>query len=783
MRRQLLFFTAFLLFVQFIAHSQDSTNFKKKSFQGKKPKVALVLSGGGAKGIAHVPTLQVLDSLGIVPDLIIGNSMGSIVGALYAMGYSGDSITNILKKTEWDNLIGGGVALKDVSVEEKAEFGRYAIEMDWMDGSLKLGNFLVNDQGLRELITLLTFPVYDVTNFDDLAIPYRAIATDIVNGKELVLSKGSLALAMRASMSIPGVFQAVDYKETLLIDGGLLNNFPVDVAKRMGADIIIGSDVGDVPFTKEKLQSLPALMSQTTMLNSNKKRPQNRELCDVLIDHSGKLSYSSADFDKANILYENGKQAVLEKMDTLRALAKMLKNYEQIKVNPPKPRDKFSFDTITYNGVSDANLALVKAHLNLETDTPYNVNEVIEGVNRAMGTTIFTQIAYDIDINSDAVELNFNAVERSPHQLKGGLHYDGYNGIGVVLNYTGRNLLGDASRTVITADIAEQPKLRLQYQKNFSKNRNWWWRAELYGEQKKQKVYLQGDYVENVRNRYHSFNNQVNWNISPMRSYVGLGVRYHNTNIKPTINPNLNENIFKFSMYDNYDVELYAHYKSNSMNKVFFATEGSEFKGWVGRSLLGNLKVNFTDKTIPDYNGDTNGFTRLGVDYEKRFPVSNIVTAIIGAAGHFTIDDAESTEEKLYSGLTLNSKYSLGGNLRSARSDFYIFPGLQDKELVMSQFIKLNLATQINVMHKVYITPHFNVASVGFGDFKDYIGDAFSNKGKWSDLDQPSILMSTGATFSYNSILGPVNFDMSYVNNINKLRFFIGIGFHLDSSD
>src|SRR5690606_27874702 len=125
------------------------------------------------------------------------------------------------------------------------------------------------------------------------------VATDIVRGQEMILDKGSLALAMRASMSIPGVFQAVSYEETLLVDGGLLNNFPVDVAKNLGADIIIGSDVGNEPFTKEKLQSLSTLMSQTTMLNSNIKRPENRALCDILIDHSGKLSYSTADFNKA----------------------------------------------------------------------------------------------------------------------------------------------------------------------------------------------------------------------------------------------------------------------------------------------------------------------------------------------------------------------------------------------------------------------------------------------------------------------------------------------------
>src|SRR5690554_1984482 len=253
MNKLVLLFTLFFLFRQYGVRAQDT---QTTTLPEKKPKVALVLSGGGAKGLAHLPTLQMLDSLGIVPDLIVGNSMGSIVGGLYAMGYSGDSIVNIVKQAKWDKLMGGGVSLKNVSAEEKAEFDRYVVELDWASGNLRLGNFLLNDQNLREFITVLTFPVYEVTDFDDLQIPFRAIATDIVKGEEVVLDGGSLALAMRASMSIPGVFQAVSANGTLLVEGGLLNNFPVDVAKRMGADIIIGSDVGRRPFTKQKLESL-----------------------------------------------------------------------------------------------------------------------------------------------------------------------------------------------------------------------------------------------------------------------------------------------------------------------------------------------------------------------------------------------------------------------------------------------------------------------------------------------------------------------------------------------
>ena len=208
--------------------------------QDKKPKVALVLSGGGAKGIAHIPVLQALDSLGIVPDLIIGTSMGSVVGGLYAMGYSGDSIANIANNANWDYLLAGDIPLSEVSVEEKSEFKKYLIELDVVNWSPKLNTSLLRDQNLREFLTLLTFPVYDIDNFDEFSIPFRAMTTDIVNGKEVILDKGSLSLAMRASMSVPSIFQPVVYENTLLVDGGILNNFPTNVAKHMGADIIIG---------------------------------------------------------------------------------------------------------------------------------------------------------------------------------------------------------------------------------------------------------------------------------------------------------------------------------------------------------------------------------------------------------------------------------------------------------------------------------------------------------------------------------------------------------------
>jgi NTE family protein len=285
------------------------------------------LSGGGAKGLAHIALLQTLDSLDIVPDLIVGNSMGSVVGGLYAMGYSGDSIANIVKKADWEQLIGGRVSLKNVSVEEKTEFNRYLIELDYAKGKINLGKFLLNDQNLRQFITTLTFPSYKINDFDKLPIPFRAVATDIVHGKIVVLKSGSLAMAMRASMSLPGVFSAVPYKETLLIDGAILNNFPVDIAKSLGADIIIGSDVGDGMMGKKELESISALLFQAGMLSSHLNNEKNRALCDILINHAENLTYGTTDFQRNQEIYAEGKLGVADKIAELVALSKRLKNY------------------------------------------------------------------------------------------------------------------------------------------------------------------------------------------------------------------------------------------------------------------------------------------------------------------------------------------------------------------------------------------------------------------------------------------------------------------------
>ena len=444
-----------------------STFCQKLAAQEEKPKVALVLSGGGAKGIAHIPLLQTLDSLGIVPDIIIGTSMGGVVGGFYAVGYSGDSISKIALTANWSELLGGDISLDDVSMEEKSEFKRHLVDFDIIEGKPKVNSGLLKDQKLREFITSYTYPVFAVNDFDELPIPYRAMTTDIVNGKEVLLEEGSISLAMRATMSIPAVFQPIPYENTLLVDGGVMNNFPVDVAKKMGFDIIIGSDVGGGLQEKEELNSITAQLFQAAMLTSNLKNPSNREACDILVDHMPHLTYSTGDFTKAAGIYEQGKIGTNLQLQALVDLAANLKKHKQREHKLPDVKDEFVLDSIFYDDISEANLDLIKARTNIQTGKKYSSQEIIDGIDRAMGTNLFNQITFDGGIVEGKKELHLTGHERSMNIVKGSLHYDTYRGVGLMVNYTGRNLIGKSSRLLLTVDIAEQPRFRLQYQKQF----------------------------------------------------------------------------------------------------------------------------------------------------------------------------------------------------------------------------------------------------------------------------------------------------------------------------
>jgi len=749
--------------------------------QEEKPKVAVVLSGGGAKGIAHIPLLQALDSLGIVPDIIIGTSMGGVVGGFYSVGYSGDSIYHIAHTADWNELLGGDISLDDVSMEEKSEFKRHLVDFDIIEGKPKVNSGLLKDQKLREFITSYTYPVFANNDFDELPIPYRAMTTDIVNGKEVLLEGGSISLAMRATMSIPAVFQPIPYENTLLVDGGVMNNFPVDVAKEMGFDIIIGSDVGGGLQEKDKLTSITAQLFQAAMLTSNLKNPSNREACDILVDHMPFLTYSTGDFTKAAEIYNEGKLGTNLQLAALADLANELKKYKQREHKLPDVKDEFVLDTVFYHNISEANLDLVKARANIQVGKKYSSKEIIGGIDKAMGTNLFNQITYDGGIVEGKKELHLTGHERSMNIIKGSLHYDSYRGVGIMVNYTGRNLIGKSSRIVVTADIAEQPRLRLQYQKQFGPDKTLWWRSEVLTEFLEQKFYYKGEVADEWKSNYFQFDNQFNKNLNSLHSYAGIGLSYEYSGMKPKNSTEINDNLIENYLFSNLEID--AHYLFSKMDKVYYPSKGTFIRVGVARSLIHDVDVDYSDNGIENVNGSTNGFTKAMLDFERRWAFSDKVTGILGANAAFIFEDKLKSDDYWFSDYGYAAMYSMGGTVTAPRKGSYVFPGLHEDELFVNQMMRLNLAVQINPFSKFYFSPHVNLATVGFRGFNDYIENAFSPVGDWSEGVEPSGVISAGINIGYHSFLGPLNFDISYVNDVNKVRVFFSVGILFNRSN
>ena len=668
--------------------------------------------------------------------------------------------------------------------EEKSEFKRHLVDFDIIEGKPKVNAGLLKDQKLREFITSYAYPVYNIKDFDKLPIPYRAMTTDIVNGKEYLFSEGSISLAMRATMSIPGVFQPVEYDSTLLVDGGVVNNFPVDVAQKLGADIIIGSDVSGGMQPKEKLSSIPSLLFQTGMLTSNLKNPESRANCDILVDHMPHLTHSTGDFEKASLIHEEGKLGVKESLKDLVALSEMLKGYEQRPHTLPDVENAFVLDTIIFKDITESNLELVKARMDIEIGKTYSSEEMLDGIDRAMGTTLFNQITYEGFFKDSLLGARLTGFEHSLHRVKGSLHYDSYRSVGILVNYTGRNVLGNASRIVVTADIAVQPRFRVQYQKTFGEKKDWWWRSEVMGEFLSQKFFLQGEIADNLKSRYVQFDNQINYNLNSRSSYVGMDLSYEYNRVLPEVDPAIKDNILNLSSYNVNNLELGAHYFYSRFDKVFYPSYGMLFRGFVSRSLLHDIDLFYSPESeLEDVRGSTNGFTKFGIDFEYRIPLKTNVTGIIGTNLSFIAEDPINGDEISFTEYGYTAKYSVGGILTAPRRGTYPFPGLHEDELFVNQLMNLQLALQFKPSSKIFIIPHFNLASVGFEDFSDYIDDAFSPSGRWSEGFETSAIISAGAQFAYNSFLGPLNFDVSWVNDINKVRVFFSVGLTFNRSN
>jgi NTE family protein len=289
----------------------------------EQPKIGLVLSGGGARGIAHIGVLRVLDSLQVPIDYVVGTSMGSIAGGLYALGYSPQELDSLALALDWPVLFSDSPQRKNLSYLEKWDSKRFQLTLPMEKFKIKAPSGLISGQKVSQLLNRLTVSYSETADFDQLPIPFSCVAADLISGNEVVLRQGYLANAIRASMSVPSIFAPVDWGDSLLVDGGILNNLPVDVVKKMGAEYIIAVNVGTPLKSREEIGNVVDVLMQSFGVAARKKEEQNLKMADLIITPDLK-GYSISDFVNSKIapMIEKGRLAANQHLPVLKTLSR-----------------------------------------------------------------------------------------------------------------------------------------------------------------------------------------------------------------------------------------------------------------------------------------------------------------------------------------------------------------------------------------------------------------------------------------------------------------------------
>ena len=416
-------------------------------------KVGLVLSGGGAKGIAHVGVLKVLEQAGIQVDVVTGTSMGSIIGGLYAIGYDAQSIEKVILGQNWVSLFNDKTERRHISILEKDLSSRYVGGFPLYKRKINLPTGLLAGQNVSALLSRLTWPVYDVDNFDNFQRPFRCVATDIETGDAVVFKSGYLPEAIRASMAIPSVFTPVEHNGKLLIDGGLTRNLPVQEALDMGANFIIAVDVGNPLYPKEQLYSLAKILTQAINFRIVASTKEQEKLCNILIRPAIE-EYTIADFFEADSLIARGESAARIILPQLQHLADSLRLYQSAKTFfPPAQLDSFYVSDIKIIGLNKVSRQLVEAKIALDVPQTISPAELEKIIDRLYGSLYFERVTCQFETQEIGVRLIIRVVEKVVNRLNFGLNYSTQHDAGILLNATFRNLMGHGTKLSIDSRL------------------------------------------------------------------------------------------------------------------------------------------------------------------------------------------------------------------------------------------------------------------------------------------------------------------------------------------
>ncbi len=723
---------------------------------GIRPKIGLALSGGGSKGIAHVGVLKVMEEAGLRPDYITGVSMGSIIGGMYAIGYSADSIHKILNAMNWDLNFTNVIPENKIVFTEKEHYRNSIVSLPVSAKKVRLPSGLINGQQIENQLSYYCWPAAGINDFSELPIPFMCLATDILTGKIVELKTGYLPDAMRASSAVPTFFTPVRIDTALLIDGGVLRNYAGVEAKQMGADIVIGSYTGFQTYSEEQLQSLPGIVKQIIFFKASEDFKIQKKVTDLLIEPKVK-GLSSMVFSNIDSIVERGYKAALPYKDYFRRLADSINRFGPAKV--PENilnRQLISFDKIEITGNKIYSDSQILGVLGIRPGEKIDKNTITEKIDLLFGKTWFEKVKYRILNRNDSLILNIDCIEESNSMLYGGGYYDKYLRSGIVLRMTFKDLLTTKSLIDFDAFIGQYYRTRVSLLQFLDRNQKFAISAVIYYDNTLLPMLHVMDEAGSFLNR--TFNTRLFINkYLGLNNMMNISLNFENSNFVPDF---VSIKSLKRVTYNTLSASY--NYQLNTIDTKNFPHRGTlfHFSAITSKLISGVLRNDYVIRAFKEGDAGDFSFKRLYSftgGFRNYIPAGRKLTLTLKGDFLYSFDIDTIT--------SLQNQYYLGGF--SAITDRSVpVTGFNSNEIAVNKFASAGADLYIDISKDTHLFLMTNIVAANEVPEKEKI----------------SILGGYGVGFGYMSIIGPMRIGImhglsSNPRYFNALKGFISIGY------
>lgn len=706
------------------------------------PQLGYALSGGGAKGLAHIGVLEVLEANGMMPDYITGTSMGSIVGSLYAMGYSPQQIQQLATAIDWDYYFTDSYPRTYLPIEERSGLDRYLFSFAVQNGQLVLPKGLIGGKKILNLLDGITAPVHTTKKFSHFFIPFRCVATDLETGEAYVFKEGSLRHAIRASMSIPSAFEPLEYKDHLLIDGMVARNLPVKDAFDMGADIVIGVDVGAPLSKKEELTNVLSVLEQTSSYGMVKSTLEQRQLADIIIDPDLD-GYSALSYDSVDSLINRGRQAALLALPTIKhRLDSLGWKSNRIPERPPLQRDSFRVFKITFSGDNGTTRRTLKQLVKIKLPGVVTIEQLSKLSGLLYASGFFSMVDYEFRKieNSNDFELHFEAKGTPDFYLKVGLNYDTDFNAGLLFNFTARNQLINGSLFTTDFRISEFPGIWLKYLIYTRSQPNFGIQLKAGAQLIPGNIFTEGKLVNEFA--FQDYHVALNLEASISREwYFITGLDGHSFSDSPRLfsTDNQGATLKQWSVTVQFIRDTY--------DRAYFPMDGSLTHLWAQLGVEGTV-----DESMGVHPKTTNGDIHLGGNLHKAFNLT----------AEWWLDFSLGAGLSRVGNNHLLKRFYLGRSVPDNKRFFEVYGYLQS-ELMATQFGYSRLQLRHRIAKKYFI-------GLGY------------NYGKWvlpdeNNVEQIGDINGLGLELGNLTPLGPVRLTAEYNIKQNRFNFSFFLGY------